>query len=375
MTTTQAHTLQLSEIKANIKHSLDLLQRAIDQRNNFDMDSSLLSDELLVRDDTPFIEAFKWITVGCVLDCGLAERLSSFRDLLDQETMIYPTHKVAYEVTRSYLLDLGCDPAQFNDYFPDISWMYELWDWNHNRSDRLFSITKKSLLAQRHINRPKNGIHEIPEAIANLSNLEQIDLHYNSLKHLPSELGKCQKLTSIDVGFNYIETLPDSIVKLSELTDLSISYNRLTTLPDDIGLLANLKRLVALGNPITCLPESICLLSNLELLDLRETLVAELPAGISQLTQLKKLFLSSKYISANEQTRIKQLLPHCDIRYDVPWMTDYNLWHRLHETALAWDCDEEEKKTWLRELAGKKHDFEQDIELFAKKLATYPKFF
>jgi hypothetical protein len=71
MTTTQAYTPQLSEIKANIKHSLDLLQQAIDQRNSLDMDSLIFSDELPVRDDAPFIEAFKWITVGCVLDSGL----------------------------------------------------------------------------------------------------------------------------------------------------------------------------------------------------------------------------------------------------------------------------------------------------------------
>lgn len=52
--------------------------------------------------------------------------------------------------------------------------------------------------------------------------------------------------------------IPDSIAALENLEELNLSSNLLELLPDSIGLLVNLKILDVSGNKLTALPDSIC---------------------------------------------------------------------------------------------------------------------
>lgn len=55
------------------------------------------------------------------------------------------------------------------------------------------------------------------------------------------------------------QVLPDSIAGLEKLEELDISSNFLVSLPDSIGLLRNLKVLNVSGNKLHALPEGIAL--------------------------------------------------------------------------------------------------------------------
>lgn len=55
------------------------------------------------------------------------------------------------------------------------------------------------------------------------------------------------------------QAIPDSIAGLQKLAELDVSSNLLESLPDTIGLLVNLKILNLSGNKLTALPESIAL--------------------------------------------------------------------------------------------------------------------
>lgn len=55
------------------------------------------------------------------------------------------------------------------------------------------------------------------------------------------------------------QAIPDSIAGLQKLVELDVSSNLLESLPDSIGMLVNLKILNLSGNKLTALPESIAL--------------------------------------------------------------------------------------------------------------------
>lgn len=52
--------------------------------------------------------------------------------------------------------------------------------------------------------------------------------------------------------------IPDSIAGLENLEELNVATNLLDSLPDSIGLLQKLKYLNVSGNKLSFLPDSIC---------------------------------------------------------------------------------------------------------------------
>lgn len=54
------------------------------------------------------------------------------------------------------------------------------------------------------------------------------------------------------------QLIPDSIAGLENLEELNLSSNILETLPESIGLLLKLKTLDVSSNKLTALPDSIC---------------------------------------------------------------------------------------------------------------------
>ncbi|MBA7556284.1 hypothetical protein ES705_48984 [subsurface metagenome] len=207
-----------------------------------------------------------------------------------------------------------------NDFFEDlfdtdIGWHPHL--ENMKCDDEFYQLKIKD----RHVIRfslMDSQISRMPDSIANLMHLEEIELKHNwfekfpieiftipNLKELVSidnrylqiEFGNCnslQKLTIVDkIGF-----LPESIGRLSNLTDLWLSSNRLTTLPESIGKLSNLTNMNLFNNKLTTLPNSIKNLKKLRYLDLRSNNLTTLPKAIGQLTSLKELVIRENNISS-----------------------------------------------------------------------------
>ncbi|KAJ9567885.1 hypothetical protein OSB04_003851 [Centaurea solstitialis] len=154
----------------------------------------------------------------------------------------------------------------------------------------------------------------IPDSIAGLESLEELNVSSNILGSLPDSIGCLLKLKILDVSSNKLSCLPDSICQCRSLVELDAGFNKLTYLPTKIGYeLVNLKKLViplnkvrnlptsidAHFNELRGLPKSIGKLSNLEVLNLGSNFsdLTELPHTIGDLTNLKELDVSNNQLT------------------------------------------------------------------------------
>jgi Leucine-rich repeat (LRR) protein len=102
------------------------------------------------------------------------------------------------------------------------------------------------------------GLTELPEAICELTHLEELHLAYNMLTTLPESIGNLTNLKVLNLAWNNMQVLPRSLSKLTNLRDLFlegsselrelpaplrveflhlINCSRIETLPD--GIIAN----------------------------------------------------------------------------------------------------------------------------------------
>ena len=71
----------------------------------------------------------------------------------------------------------------------------------------------------------------LPEAIGQLSQLQELYLSGNQLSTLPEAIGQLSQLQELDLSGNQLSTLPEAIGQLSQLQALDLSGNQLSTLP------------------------------------------------------------------------------------------------------------------------------------------------
>lgn len=131
------------------------------------------------------------------------------------------------------------------------------------------------------------------EALANLEELEVLDLRDNQLKTIPEAIGKLQSLKRLNLNSNKINDIPESLGNLLKLVSLNLSKNKLTRIPDIFSQLQSLEELRISNNQLEMLPESIGTLSNLKILDLASNNLLYLPKNIENLNSLNNLRLSS----------------------------------------------------------------------------------
>ncbi|HEY6231409.1 MAG TPA: COR domain-containing protein [Pyrinomonadaceae bacterium] len=136
-----------------------------------------------------------------------------------------------------------------------------------------------------------NNLIELPELLAELTELEWLNLDFNQLTSLPGWLGKLLKLQSLTVRNNQLTELPESIQQLKNLRTLNLSANRLRTLPASIGQLRALETLDLIDNELSQLPKSVGELIKLKSLSLSGNQLSELPS-LAELELLQRLELS-----------------------------------------------------------------------------------
>jgi internalin A len=146
------------------------------------------------------------------------------------------------------------------------------------------------------------GLAEIPEAIAQLTNLQTLYLSYNQLTSLPDAIAQLTNLQTLHLRNNQLTSLPDVIGQLSNLQTLHLRNNQLTSLPDVIGQLSNLQTLELYSNQLTSLPDAIGQLSNLQTLELYSNQLTSLPNTIGQLSNLQTLYLSYNQLTSLPNT-------------------------------------------------------------------------
>ncbi|MEH6626611.1 MAG: leucine-rich repeat domain-containing protein [Motiliproteus sp.] len=85
-----------------------------------------------------------------------------------------------------------------------------------------------------------DAIKEIPDWIAELENLEELDLSDNNIKYVPKAIGKLKNLKKLYLHYNKIMFVEDELGSLAKLEVLWIQRNKLSIRSDCIDILKKL---------------------------------------------------------------------------------------------------------------------------------------
>jgi RNA polymerase sigma factor (sigma-70 family) len=197
----------------------------------------------------------------------------------------------------------------------------------------------------RNLNLSKNAWQELPEVAGQLPALQKLNLSENPALYFSQALqvlGKSKTLDHLILNKNNINLLPKEISHLSylvalelgknpaldfshlfqvlqkvpSLLRLELQHNELVSFPDEILLLQQLVWLNFNDNPaldLKSLCQRLSQLKNLKVLLLMRCNLSSFPEELQLLKNLEVLELGENSFSANEQERIKKLLPDTTI--------------------------------------------------------------
>lgn len=111
--------------------------------------------------------------------------------------------------------------------------------------------------------------NDIDEALANADKVRYLDLSLQKLRQFPTEILKLKNLTHLYLPFNYFPSIPAEIAQLENLEELDLSGTYyLNSLPKELANLKNLKKLLIKDNMLSQSEEEkiIKLLPNCEVI-------------------------------------------------------------------------------------------------------------
>lgn len=163
------------------------------------------------------------------------------------------------------------------------------------------------------------GLKTIPEAIGNISGLEELYIHDNSLYSIPQSIKGLKSLRVLDASANQLQDLPTEIVNLKRLEVLNLSGNKLSKLPAHFDRLHSLRNLDLAFNPVedapnqklpvslqqikfinsklTAFPDALKHCTKLESLEITKSAISTIPGWVSLLKKLKTLALVNNKIT------------------------------------------------------------------------------
>ncbi|KAG2424858.1 hypothetical protein HYH02_015121 [Chlamydomonas schloesseri] len=154
-------------------------------------------------------------------------------------------------------------------------------------------------------------LSELPAEVAELTELEELQLSGNCLTQLPDCISRLTALRRLGLAGNLLTELPPGIGALTALEGLWLHGNLLTTLPPQLGRLGALRALSLAGNCIAELPPgSLSGLTSLTDLTLAGNRLTALPPGeLAPLTALRKLALNGNRLGHGRDTAAQEPLP------------------------------------------------------------------
>ncbi|MCP9258343.1 Tubulin alpha-1 chain [Dirofilaria immitis] len=154
-------------------------------------------------------------------------------------------------------------------------------------------------LALRRLILSHNKISSVPPSIADLVNLESLNLWNNQIEDLPTSISSLNKLRILNLGMNRLNILPRGFGSFQALEILDLTYNNLNerSLPGNFFFMPTLRALYLGDNDFEYLPADIENLTSLQVLVLRENDLLALPKEIGKLYRLKELHIQGNRLT------------------------------------------------------------------------------
>lgn len=168
---------------------------------------------------------------------------------------------------------------------------------------------------------------DLAECLANPDSVYILDLSHTKLRDFPQEVFLLPNLQILKLNRNKIDSIPDRIEELKYLQVLSMERNRIETIPIGLCRIDSLREIRLGDNEIIRIPDEIGELEALEVLSLWSNIVGYYPNSMVDLHRLQKLDLLNIEMNAEEQGRVREMLPQtsitfsppCDCIFEDPW--------------------------------------------------------
>lgn len=159
------------------------------------------------------------------------------------------------------------------------------------------------------------SLKDLPASIGNLRKLEKIIIDNGNgcemkLRSLPASIGQLERLRVLNLwgAINSRAILPSTMANLHNLEDLNLGRNRLTSVPPVIASLQNLKRLTLDYNELRAVPTFISNLKHLRELSVMANNHIALPPSLATMKGLK-IFMGNNALQRKDQQRLRKQFP------------------------------------------------------------------
>ena len=133
-----------------------------------------------------------------------------------------------------------------------------------------------------------NQLTELPDELAEFSQLRILFCSENRFTRLPAVLGRCPRLSIVGFKSNRIHEVPAAALP-SQLRWLVLTNNDISVLPPELGRCHQLQKLMLAGNRLTSLPATLAACQSLELVRLSANGLTSLPTWLLTLPRLSWL--------------------------------------------------------------------------------------
>jgi len=191
---------------------------------------------------------------------------------------------------------LMCFPTNMHN----MTSLTELW-LGHNRIEAIDQQVVSKFARRtplRFLSLDCNYLDEVPPAIGDLSQLQELRISANGLKLVPPmSISRLHHITTLWLQNNRLAQLPEEMgVQLNALTTLYLNNNDLTSLPPSVAGWTSLQELHVHENQIEALPEDFRRLCCLRRCKAAMNKITVLPAGLEEIETLEELELGHNCI-------------------------------------------------------------------------------
>lgn len=138
-----------------------------------------------------------------------------------------------------------------------------------------------------------NHITELNPALFELGAVKMLNLSENRLRHIPEGIASMRELQTLWLGGNWFTHFPHALTQLSELRELGLSreYGALTLVPliEEMAAMTSLEALHLRNHVLEELPVALKSLPALRALNLRGSTLARVPTWLMDMPALKEL--------------------------------------------------------------------------------------